>query len=143
MEIKKAFTLIELMITVAIISILAAAAVPRMGGLINKSKESAAKSGLSFLRSALSVYYGDNISYPTDDLDSLVSANKYLDTLPLINLPGTNHPENRHVTLVTGGALVTDSGGWAYINDPQSKEWGTVLVNCTHQDSKGKNWNEQ
>ncbi len=25
-----------------------------------------------------------------------------------------------------------DSGGWGYVNDPQSPEWGTVFVNCTH-----------
>ena len=57
---RKGFTLIELMIVVAIIGILAAIAIPKFADLINKSKEGATKAGLSSLRSALQVYYGDN-----------------------------------------------------------------------------------
>ncbi|HOI42492.1 MAG TPA: prepilin-type N-terminal cleavage/methylation domain-containing protein, partial [Elusimicrobiales bacterium] len=57
---KKGFTLIELMIVVAIIGILAAIAIPKFADLINKSKEGATKGALSSVRSAINVYYGDN-----------------------------------------------------------------------------------
>ncbi len=56
---KKGFTLIELMIVVAIIGILAAIAIPKFAELIRKSNEGASKGNLGAIRSALSIYYGD------------------------------------------------------------------------------------
>jgi prepilin-type N-terminal cleavage/methylation domain-containing protein len=56
---KSGFTLIELMIVVAIIGILASIAIPKFADLIRKSKEGATKGNLGSLRSALSIYYGD------------------------------------------------------------------------------------
>lgn len=37
---------------------------------------------------------------------------------------------------------VDDSGGWLYVTDPASDDWGTVIVNCTHTDREGKVWAE-
>jgi len=59
MKTKKGFTLIELMIVVAIIGILAAIAIPKFADLIKKSKEGATKGSLGALRSALTIYYGE------------------------------------------------------------------------------------
>ncbi|MDE2292410.1 MAG: hypothetical protein KGL53_10030 [Elusimicrobia bacterium] len=33
-----------------------------------------------------------------------------------------------------------DTGGWGYIDDPDSKDFGTVWVNCTHTDASGRRW---
>ncbi|MHB0997409.1 MAG: type II secretion system protein [Elusimicrobiales bacterium] len=144
MKYRKAFTLMELMIVVAIIGILAAVAVTRFGGIINSSKEGATKGALTSLRSALDIYYGDNLAHPTDDLSSLTTAGRYLNNLPIVKLPGTGHPENRHVSVgASTAAAVTDTGGWAYVNDPDSSAYGTLLLNCTHADAKGKRWDEQ
>ena len=57
---KKGFTLIELMIVVAIIGILAAIAIPKFADLIRKSNEGATKGNLGSVRSALSIYFADN-----------------------------------------------------------------------------------
>ncbi len=141
---RKAFTLIELLIIVVIIGVLTAIAVPKFAGLIDKSREGATKGQLSTLRSALNIYYGDNMSYPADALDSLTENQKYLSAIPIVKLPGTTHPENRHVT--DGGTLalaLTDTGGWAYVNASEDKDWGALRINCSHQDSKGQNWSEQ
>jgi prepilin-type N-terminal cleavage/methylation domain-containing protein len=55
-----AFTLIELMIVVAIIGILASIAIPKFADLIRKLQEATTKGNLGVLRSALSIYYVDN-----------------------------------------------------------------------------------
>src|SRR5437870_2701858 len=69
---ERGFTLIELMIVVAIIGILAAIAIPKFADLIRKSNEGSTKGNLGALKGALAVYYGQNEgSYPNDDLTSL------------------------------------------------------------------------
>jgi len=144
MNSRKAFTLIEMMVVVVIIGILAAIAAARFGNIINNSKEGATRGGLTSLRSALNIYYSDNMEHPTDDLSSLTADNRYINNLPIVKLPGTGHPENRHVSVgASTAAAVTDTGGWAYVNDPSSHAHGTLLINCTHADSKGKQWDEQ
>ena len=60
----RGFTLIELMIVVAIIGILAGVAVPRYRDLVKRSKEGATKGNLGALRSALNIYYSDNEYFP-------------------------------------------------------------------------------
>jgi len=141
---KKGFTLIEIMIVVAIVAILAAVALPRFAGLLNKSKEGSTREGLSAVRSALHIYYGDNMCYPYDDLAALVENGRYINQLPLAKLPGTGHMDSRNITVgASTAAALTDTGGWAYINDPSSSYYGTLFVNCSHADIAGAAWNGQ
>jgi prepilin-type N-terminal cleavage/methylation domain-containing protein len=85
----KGFTLIELMIVVAIIGILAAIALPKFADLITKSKESSVKGTLGTVRSALSIYYSDNegTNPSGDPIDAMTLGGKYLDDRPHIALP--------------------------------------------------------
>ncbi len=138
---KKGFTLIELMIVVAIIGILAAIAIPKFSDLINKAKEGATKGALSSVRSALQVYYGDNEGmFPTDTLAILTTNGKYINEIPLAKLPGTTHADTKVVTAQAGTAYAGDSGGWAYFNvQSNSAVWGTFVAGCTHDDIKGQN----
>ena len=155
---KKGFTLIELMIVVAIIGILAAIAIPKFADLINKSKEGATKGALSSVRSALQVYYGDNEGwFPADNLAILIQNAKYINEIPVAKLPTTGHSDNRVVTTVssmtTAGAfdtttaaggtpeapLGTGGGGWVYFNSPAvSSIWGSFMANCIHEDIKSQ-----
>jgi prepilin-type N-terminal cleavage/methylation domain-containing protein len=139
------FTLIELMIVVAIIGILAAVAIPKFADLINKSKEGATRGSLGSIRSAVTVYYGDQEGkYPVDNLASLMP--KYLQEIPMAKIPPLA-PDSSAVAAGNSAAAFTDAGGWAYDNDSTNLSgwfmWGNVNVNCTRTDSKGLNWSAQ
>jgi len=133
-NVKKGFTLIELMIVIAIIGILAAIAIPKFADLINKSKEGATKGSLASVRSAIQVYYGDNEGwFPADSLACLTTNSKYLSAIPVAKLPLSGHGD-----IATVVVTAADGGGWTYFNAPATPStWGNFLVNCSHEDIKG------
>ena len=62
-KLQKGFTLIELMIAVAIISILAAVAAPKFGQQLIKAKNAKGIELIGIWRAANVLYYSDNLSY--------------------------------------------------------------------------------
>jgi prepilin-type N-terminal cleavage/methylation domain-containing protein len=70
-EDEKGFTLIELLVVVIIIGILAAIAIPVYMHIQDNAKDSAAKSDLENVKTALVAYYTDHNSFPTT-IDSTV-----------------------------------------------------------------------
>ncbi len=64
MKFRRAFTLIELLIVVAIIAILAAIAVPNFLEAQTRAKISAVKSDIRTLAGAIEIYSADNNAYP-------------------------------------------------------------------------------
>jgi prepilin-type N-terminal cleavage/methylation domain-containing protein len=136
---RKGFTLIELMIVVAIIGILAAIAIPKFAELIRKSSEGASKGNLGALRSAMSIYYGDMEGQYPASIGSLTLGGKYMTAIPLAKAPNY-HPDLSSEIPLTGNAAPTDGGGWYYNDQTTNANVGNILVNCTHTDTKGTVW---
>ena len=75
------YSLVELMIVVAIIGILVALAVPSFQQSAVKAREAALKQNLSTIRTVLDQHYADKGTYPSS-LDTLVEAG-YLREIPV------------------------------------------------------------
>ncbi|WP_412022162.1 type II secretion system protein [Burkholderia cepacia] len=77
----RGFTLIEIVVVMAIIGLLLTLAVPRYMHSIERGKEQVRQQNIAVMRNAIDQYYGDNGQYP-DTLDELV-AKHYLRSVPL------------------------------------------------------------
>jgi prepilin-type N-terminal cleavage/methylation domain-containing protein len=135
----RGFTLIELMLVVAIIALLAAIAIPKFADLVVKAKEAAVRGKLGTVRSLISIYYADNEGrYPwLSGYMEWVFVPKYAETIPGISVPGVpSHAEDNGFIPF---AVMID-GPWSPLS--VQKAWGynsqngSVLVNCSHTDSK-------
>jgi general secretion pathway protein G len=78
---QKGFTLIELIIVLAIVATLLTIAVPRYYSSIDRSKEAVLKENLYQIRDAIGKYHADKGKYP-ESLAALAS-DKYLRKVPL------------------------------------------------------------
>ena len=92
---KRGFTLIELMVVVAIIGVIAALVVPSVVNRLDEAKVTAARADIARLMQALKLYRLDNMRYPSTEqgLEALVRKpssgdvppnwKPYIDKLPL------------------------------------------------------------
>jgi len=71
----RGFTLLEIIVVVAIIAILAAYIAPKVAGRVDDARVSKAKSDIRVLESSLELYKLDNFSYPSGEqgLQALVN----------------------------------------------------------------------
>lgn len=78
---RSGFTLIELIVVMAIIATLLTIALPRYFGSVERSKEVTLRQSLNVMRDAIDKFNADNGRYP-DKLEDLVEK-RYIRTIPL------------------------------------------------------------
>jgi type IV pilus assembly protein PilA len=91
---QKGFTLIELMIVVAIIGILAAIALPKFADMLEKSREGATRGNLNSIQSAMNIYNADQQgAWPVVLTDTHAAGgtdvnfvNKYMTSIPSVKV---------------------------------------------------------
>jgi prepilin-type N-terminal cleavage/methylation domain-containing protein len=143
---SRGFTLIELMIVVAIIGVIASIAIPKFAEMIRKSSEGSSKGNLGSLRSALNIYYSDMEGTYASDLAVLTAAGKFLRVVPDAKTPDY-HPASSTIDdnddFGMGAMFVMDNGRWRYWNWQAGMNYrsqGMIWVGCGHTDSKGTVW---
>lgn len=107
---KRGFTLIELIMVIAVIGILAIAALPRFINLSTNAKESAAKGILGSIRAAIAVRYASNeFNRSASMLPLTLEAEMFQDSL----IPVEPYTNSNAVT-VGSGTPDTAGSGWYY-----------------------------
>lgn len=116
---KKAFTLVELVMVIVIIGILAAVAIPRFVDLSSQAKDGATKGALGGLRSGIAIFYASQAAagsarWPT-------SAAEIRDIMNGVTPPNALAASSvaTVISIVAGtggvpGAANTDNNGWVY-----------------------------
>jgi len=136
---KKGFSAVEILILVVVLAVLVGFTIPKFQALVSKAKEGSTKHELRRMRSAIAAYYGENQGvYPTDDLKSLVP--QFIEKIPTAHIPGL--PPSSQVSVGSYEQAFTNTGGWAYVNDPTDPRFGDVFVNTDKQDSYGVAWDK-
>lgn len=80
MQRRRGFTLIELIVVMAIVALLVAIAAPRYFASVDRARENTLRSSLAVMRSAIDQFAADRGRYP-ETLDELVAA-RYLRSVP-------------------------------------------------------------
>ena len=159
---EKGFTLVELLIVVAILGIMAAIVIPTFQGNVAQAKESASKSNLATLRTQIELYKLQHNSYPLGYVNgadapvamvplqlvgtttvagqaspSTVPTNPFLYGPYVKKIPKNPFNNLDTITYVAeatpfSAAVDGTSSGWLY-----KKETGEIVVNWTGTDSEG------
>ena len=147
---KRAFSLVELIIVVAVLGILAAIVVPQFQGFSRQAKEAVAKDSLHLLRGAIELYTtqhdGVPPGYKDDDVSTapgeaffhrqIVVVGHYLSAMP------ENPFNNLSSIRVFGNAEdlpVAAGGGSGWVYQPATK---TIKLDWPGADKKGTSYYE-
>ena len=142
---KKAFTLVEVLIVVAILGILAAIVLPVFRSHSQKAKEAAAKDNLRILRNTIEIYAAQHNGIPPgykNNDPSQLAATAFFYVQLVVNghymnkLPENPFNGNSTLTMIQNGeefpAEATGQFGWVY--QPQTK---TIKLDWPGTDSTG------
>lgn len=146
---KNAFTLIELLIVIAIIAILASSIIPNFIGFDSEAKISATRTNLDSLRTRITLFRAKEGRYP-ESLGEFLKIfyydagvkKLYLNKMPL-EMVSSKSGNNEYIDSTVEKGF-TNQGGWVYFKDtaevkvnldePLSGKWGE------YKDQKPSEW---
>ena len=150
---KRGFTLIELMIVVAIIGLLSAIALPKFGNVNESAKAASVQGNLANMRTAIAMFYAKTDEYPDlagneNSLNSVVADSaSFTDYYSKTKSPvtpaftsGTSVVvKTNEITEVETVGLDDSDGGWAYYSSD-----GSIRADLpTAAYDQGINWSEE
>lgn len=143
-KLQKGFTLIELMIVVAIIAILAAVAAPKFGSQIQKAQDAKGIQVVGTWRSGLMILYTDNGVYPTTLGAIAAAVDKGTTSKTFTSRATTTVGYARRAAWVKVGTnTASGTGGKAAIFGLDSASTTDNAINFTAangKDTKGTSW---
>jgi len=142
---KKAFTLAEVLIVVAILGILAALVIPQFRSHSEEAKEAAAKDNLRILRQQIEIYAAQHggvaPGYANDDTSNIAAFIIFVQQIKdyLTELPVNPFNDDKAITIIGNGeqfpAEATGNFGWVY--KPLTKK---IHLDWPGTDTQGVNY---
>lgn len=126
---RKGFTILELMIVIAVIAILVGMALPRFKGMQDEGNIARAKGELRMMQTAIESYYIHNNAIPSDA--QLTTA--------IPNIVGTNTPND---PFVAGGAtnyVIASNGSYFVVYSVGPAGTGTASIDAAGQVTAASN----
>lgn len=151
---KKGFTIIELMVAIAIIALIAAITIPRFTNITNNAKVANVQENLANIRTSIAMYYVEHSSFPSytsesTSLDYDVSINGNLSEAfsryySKKELASTPEASNLGISIKKSNKVLRkrdNSGGWVY-EESSGKIYANLPNGIYTLDTINEIWNE-